>query len=211
MNLKMKSNPSTGFSWIVDMPKSSECIKEVEREYVHGGDKGKIGAGGTEILKFKAIGSGCLENIRIAYGRSWAFDWNKLEGVDVRKLKINVSGPPKEVKDNNLLVFKMHEVNKGANGKKSVQVPQGKKIGLWARANPTTGFQWLVNVAGGKCVKKVDQKYRMDDRGYPKAGQPALMGVGGATTIVFEPVGEPGCKETVQLAYYQPWNFPGFA
>lgn len=88
----------------------------------------------------------------------------------------------------------MNEVESNyKDGLKTIEVPLGKKVGLRLSSNPTTGYQWLVNVKSDHCVKKVDQKYRMDDRGYPKVGEPALMGVGGMTTIVFEPTGEPGC------------------
>ncbi len=71
LEIKLTSNPTTGYSWTFN----DQSIDLIERQgnssFVPGNDcEGRIGCGGSEIGKFKAIkqGSGTL---RLEYRRPW--------------------------------------------------------------------------------------------------------------------------------------------
>lgn len=121
-------------------------------------------------------------------------------------------GPPPVVEDpnmevvqlfDNLAIVKEDDVIK-------VKIAADKQLGLKFRSNPSTGFKWMVEDHDNSCIENLETKYRMDDSGYPLAGQGQLMGVGGQSTLVFKPKAEAGCTQDLTLAYAQPWNFPGF-
>jgi len=132
---------------------------------------------------------------------------------DLKSFLVSVSGPPKQVVDPNLKTFMMNAAStvEMIDDVYQITFNKDKNLGLKLEANPTTGYKWMVKDADKmKCLEQMDSTYRMDDEGYPKAGAMGLTGVGGIRTLKFMGTGAPGCTERVDLAYYQPWNFPGF-
>lgn len=68
---RLPSNRSTGYSWSVVTSESSLLgqVGEVGYELPKSA-KGLVGAGGTEVWKFRALGTGSL-TITFAYARPW--------------------------------------------------------------------------------------------------------------------------------------------
>jgi len=191
------SNPTTGYKWVVKQDYDMECLKQLgEGQTTTSEGRPRVGAGGTTMLKFEAIGSGCSGEVKLAYVRPWALDWSNVPAQDLKTLKVAVMGPPKEVVDPNLMVVELlqdADVTKEDNVFK-VKIPAGKNLGLKFASNPTTGAKWMVDEYEQTCIEKPDILYRMRDEGYPLVGAPQLMGVGGQSTLVFKPVaGSAGC------------------
>ena len=66
--IKLEANPTTGYDWNVSV--SDEAVLTLEKsEYRHGGSDAE-GAGGTQVLVFKANKAGAA-TIDLVYQRSW--------------------------------------------------------------------------------------------------------------------------------------------
>ncbi len=75
--IKLDSNPSTGYSWVVELDKEG-VIKESGSHYADRPHIGNLaGAGGTETFYFDAVSDGKV-NITLTYGRHW-------EGGDIAR------------------------------------------------------------------------------------------------------------------------------
>lgn len=75
----MDSNPSTGFKWVVKQDFKKECVMQLdesEQTMSYTRETNMVGVGGTTMLKFKAVGSGCNSDIKLAYVRPFSLDWN---------------------------------------------------------------------------------------------------------------------------------------
>lgn len=161
------------------------------------------------------MGSGCNTNVKLAYVKQWQFknNWDAVPEKDLKSFLVSVSGPPPQVVDPNQVTFSMSSDSavEVIDDVYQVTFTNDKTLGLKLESNPTTGYKWMVKDADKmKCLEQLESSYRMDDKGYPKAGSMGLTGVGGIRTLKFKAAGEAGCTERVDLAYYQPWNFPGF-
>ncbi len=68
--IALESNPSTGYSWQASYAESA--LELVEESYEPGeyDRQGLVGAGGTELFRFRALESGETE-ITMVYKRSW--------------------------------------------------------------------------------------------------------------------------------------------
>ena len=67
-SIKLDANPTTGYDWNVSV--SDEAVLTLEKsEYRHGGSDAE-GAGGTQVLVFKAGKAGAA-TIDLVYQRSW--------------------------------------------------------------------------------------------------------------------------------------------
>ena len=71
--ITLESNPTTGYSWQASYDES--VLELVEESYELGeyAKQGLVGAGGTELFRFKALKSGETE-ITMVYKRSWETD-----------------------------------------------------------------------------------------------------------------------------------------
>src|SRR5579863_1187699 len=70
--IALESNPSTGNQWLIARPLDEGLLKLLGTEYKRGRSP-TIGAGGHEILSFKALGEGKTQ-IHLKYGRLWEKD-----------------------------------------------------------------------------------------------------------------------------------------
>ncbi len=69
LEIKLPSNPSTGYSWqVVDVP--TFMPQEGESSFEQGGPSGAVGAGGTETLRFVPATAG-TGTVKLEYRRSW--------------------------------------------------------------------------------------------------------------------------------------------
>jgi len=67
----LASNPSTGFSWAVAEPGPANLDLEGEPKFVPAGSTTPVvGAGGTEVFTFKAVGKG-ESTLKVEYRRSF--------------------------------------------------------------------------------------------------------------------------------------------
>lgn len=67
--IALESSPTTGYRWQFIDPLDEEILELVGSEY-KGPEDGRIGAGGEEVLTFKAISQG-ETRISLGYKRPW--------------------------------------------------------------------------------------------------------------------------------------------
>mgnify|MGYP000048467396 CR=1 FL=1 len=81
--IKLESNPTTGYSWILDEKTDTSIVSAADSEYVQSvKDEELVGAGGHEIFTFKAISKG-KTSIVLNYERSWEEDEEPLEIFEI--------------------------------------------------------------------------------------------------------------------------------
>lgn len=87
--IRLESNPTTGYSWILDEKTDTSIVSVVDSEYVQSGeDEELVGAGGHEIFTFKALTGGNTVII-LNYERPWEEDEEPLETFEIN---ISVNG-----------------------------------------------------------------------------------------------------------------------
>ena len=86
LEIKLESNPSTGYSWKWIKSETNTILDSIEAIYVPTKvQNGVVGSGGTEIFKFKANKIG-INTLKFEYCRSW----EKHSAVNVKKFSIKV-------------------------------------------------------------------------------------------------------------------------
>ena len=187
IRVKLRSNPSTGYSWALG-PIEDEFF-EVESEFVADPHrKYEAGYGGTEIWKFQAEQSGETD-ISLSYARSWE------DKAPAKTFKLHVvigAASPRIAAGDK---FNLSEAD---NGKK-IEVHPGDIIRITLESNITTGYSW-------ENADKVDTDIlALDQNDYVSDPNPEeLDGVGGNTVIVYR-VLKPG-KAKIDLVYLQSWE-----
>lgn len=68
-SLTLDSNRTTGFGWALDRPVDGRVVKQVGADYRNPSTKA-VGAGGADILKFRAVGKGKTV-VSLRYARPW--------------------------------------------------------------------------------------------------------------------------------------------
>ena len=83
--IALESNPTTGYSWQAGYDETMLELVEETYELGEYAKQGLIGAGGTELFRFKALKSGEVE-ITMSYKRPWETDVldRKIFTVEVR-------------------------------------------------------------------------------------------------------------------------------
>ena len=189
IRVKLRSNPSTGFSWALGPFEERGLETSGESEFEADSHReGEVGYGGCEIWTFKARHSGKTE-ISLFYARSW-------EDIDpAKRFKLNVvigaASPQIAAGDK----FNLTEAD---NGKK-IEVHPGDIIRITLESNITTGYSW-------ENADKVDKEIlALDSNDYVSDPNPEeLDGVGGNTVIVYRAL-KPG-KAIIDLVYLQSWE-----
>ena len=83
--IALESNPTTGYSWEASYDETMLELVEETYELGEYAKQGVVGAGGTELFRFRALNSGEVE-ITMVYKRSWeeeALD-QKVFTVDIK-------------------------------------------------------------------------------------------------------------------------------
>ena len=189
IRIKLRSNPSTGYSWALGPIEEGMFETSGESEFVANPHReGEAGYGGCEIWTFKAEQSGETE-ISLVYARSW-------EDKDPAKtFKLNVvigAASPRIATGNEV---NLTEADKGKN----IEVHTGDVIRITLESNITTGYSW-------ENADKVDKDIlALDSDDYVSDPNPEEMdGVGGSTVIVYRAL-KPG-KAKIDLVYLQSWD-----
>ena len=190
IRVKLRSNPSTGFSWALGPLEEGMLETSGESEFEADSHReGEVGYGGCEIWKFKAEQQSGETDISLFYARSW----EDKEPAKAFKLHvvIGVASPriPSEEK------FNLTEAD---NGKK-IEVHTGDIIRITLESNITTGYSW-------ENADKVDKDIlALETNDYVSDPNPEeLDGVGGSTVIVYRAL-KPG-KAKIDLVYLQSWE-----
>jgi inhibitor of cysteine peptidase len=81
--IRLESNPTTGYSWILDEKTDTSIVSAADSEYVQSvKDEELVGAGGHEIFTFKAASKG-KTSIVLNYERPWEEDEEPLETFEI--------------------------------------------------------------------------------------------------------------------------------
>ena len=190
IRVKLRSNPSTGFSWalgpleegILETGGESEFAADPHRE-------GEAGYGGCEIWKFKAEQSGETD-ISLTYERPW-----EDERPAARTFRLHVvigDASPR------IAAGDEFELTGKDNGKK-IEAHTGDIIRITLKSNITTGYGW-------ENADKVDKDIlALEKNDYVSDPNPEeLDGVGGNTVIVYRAL-KPG-RAKIDLTYMRPWE-----
>ena len=188
IRVRLRSNPSTGFSWalgpieegVFDVESTFEA--DPHREY-------EAGYGGCEIWKFKAERSGETE-ISLVYARPWEDDKPAAKTFGLHVV-IGAASPRIAAGDK----FNLTEAD---NGRK-IEVHPGDVIRITLESNITTGYSW-------ENADKVDKEIlALDSNDYVSDPNPEEMdGVGGSTVIVYRALKQGRAK--IDLVYLQSWE-----
>lgn len=187
IRVKLRSNPSTGFSW--ELGPIEEGFFEVESKFEADPHReGEAGYGGCEIWKFKAEQSGETD-ISLFYARSW----EDKDPAKAFKLHVVIGAASPRIAAGDK--FNLTEADNG----KTIEVHPGDIIRITLESNITTGYSW-------ENADKVDKDIlALDTNDYVSDPNPEeLDGVGGNTVIVYRAL-KPG-KAKIDLVYLQSWE-----
>lgn len=82
--IHLASNPSTGYSWGRTDADTTVLVQEGEAAFEPGaGSEGKVGAGGTETLRFRA-GQAGETTLELGYRRAWEKGIDPIETFQVQ-------------------------------------------------------------------------------------------------------------------------------
>ena len=93
--ISLESNPTTGYKW--NATYDTDFVELVDHKYVPAAQTGvMLGAGGTEIYRFRAIRRG-ITRVRMSYKREWEEGTAKTETRTIKIIPTSVK--PSTVKD----------------------------------------------------------------------------------------------------------------
>ena len=72
LTISLDANPTTGFEWQLAAPLDDKVLKLIAHDF-HPSATARVGAGGTDVWTFKAIGTGST-TITLEYRRPWEKD-----------------------------------------------------------------------------------------------------------------------------------------
>ena len=188
IRVKLRSNPSTGYSW--ELGPIEDGFFEVENKFEADPHKEyEAGYGGCDIWTFQAERSGEID-ISLTYERPWEDD---RPADKTFKLHVVIGAAASKIADGD--EFKLTEAD---NGRK-LEVHPGDVIRITLESNITTGYSW-------ENADKVDKDIlALDTNDYVSDPNPEeLDGVGGNTVIVYRAL-KPG-KAKIDLVYLQSWE-----
>ena len=190
IRVKLRSNPSTGFSWALGPIEEGKLETSGESEFEADSHReGEAGYGGCEIWTFKAERSGETE-ISLSYARPWEDERPAAKTFNLHVV-IGAASPLIAAGDK----LNLTEADNG----KIIEVHTGDIIRITLESNITTGYSW-------ENADKVDKDIlALDSNDYVSDPNPEeLDGVGGNTVIVYRAL-KPG-KTKIDLIYLQSWE-----
>ena len=188
IRVKLRSNPSTGFSWALGP--IEDGIFDVESAFEADPHReGEAGYGGCEIWKFKAEQSGETD-ISLCYERPWEDD---RPAARIFKLHVVIGAASPRIATGDEV--KLTEADNGKN----IEVHTGDIIRITLESNITTGYSWEnADKADKDILALVNNDYVSD----PNPEE--MDGVGDSTVIVYRAL-KPG-KAKIDLVYLQSWD-----
>ena len=187
IRVRLRSNPSTGYSW--ELGPLEDGFFEVENKFEADPHKEyEAGYGGCDIWTFQAERSGETD-ISLSYERPWE---DNRPADKTFKLHVVIGAAASKIADGD--EFKLTEAD---NGKK-LEVHPGDVIRISLESNITTGYSW-------ENADKVDSDVlALDTDDYVSDPNPEeLDGVGGRDVIVYRAL-KPG-EAKIDLVYLQSW------
>ena len=132
IRVKLRSNPSTGFSWALGPLEEGMLETSGESEFEADPHReGEAGYGGCEIWKFKAEQSGETD-ISLFYARSW----EDKEPAKTFKMHVVIGAASPRIAAGDK--FNLTEADNGKN----IEVHTGDIIRITLESNITTGYSW---------------------------------------------------------------------
>lgn len=190
IRIKLRSNPSTGFSWALGPLEEGMLETSGESEFEADPHReGEAGYGGCEIWKFKAEQSGETE-ISLVYARPWE---DEKPAAKTFKLHVVIGAVVPRIAAGDEFCLTMKD-----NGK-TIEVHTGDIIRITLKSNITTGYSWESADKVDKDILALDKNDYMSD---PNPEE--LDGVGGNTVIVYRAL-KPG-RAKIDLIYMRPWE-----
>ena len=188
IRVKLRSNPSTGYSW--ELGPLEDGLFEVESKFEADPHKEyEAGYGGRDIWTFRAERSGETD-ISLSYERPWE---DNRPADKTFRLHVVIGAAASRIAAGD--EFKLTEAD---NGKK-IEAHPGDVIRITLESNITTGYSW-------ENADKVDADVlALDTDDYVSDPNPEeLDGVGGSTVIVYRAL-KPGTAK-IDLVYSQSWD-----
>ena len=87
----LKGNPTTGYTWTAALSEQDESILEQMGEYDYVSDSGLIGSGGTFTFRFKALKAG-EATLKLVYSRPW----ESVQPLETFSMTVKVAEKPLE-------------------------------------------------------------------------------------------------------------------
>ena len=189
IRVRLRSNPSTGFSW--ELGPIEDGMLETSGESVFEADshrEGEAGYGGCEIWTFQAERSGETD-VSLFYARPW----EDKEPAKTFKLHVVIGAASPSIAPGDRF-----DLTENDNGK-TIEAHPGDVIRITLESNITTGYSW-------ENADRVDADVlALDSDDYVSDPNPEeLDGVGGSTVIVYRAL-KPG-KTKIDLVYSQSWD-----
>lgn len=181
--VRLSSNSSTGYSWTVGQNNSSLLARQGESQY-NKGDTGLIGAPGTQVFTFKAVGSGG-EALALLYQRP---NTGGIQAAETFRMMvvINRSGDQPRT-------ITLTDADNGS----SINLNPGDNLVIRLSSNRTTGYSWSVGMNNPGILSTVGEpSYQAPDS--------TMMGAPGAQVFRFRAAG--GGGENLSLLYQRPWE-----
>ena len=84
--IALRGNRTTGYTWTIVDPPDEKVVKFIAAQYrPDAPEDGRVGAGGTELFTFEAMGEGGA-SIKFAYQRPW----EKVEPAETKTFRVVV-------------------------------------------------------------------------------------------------------------------------
>jgi len=85
VQVKLVSNPTTGYSWKIESISPKDIVRSIGSRY-EPSEKELTGSGGVEVWTFRAVKKGSVQ-VRFVYQRPWE---KGIPPIEVRTIKIKV-------------------------------------------------------------------------------------------------------------------------
>jgi hypothetical protein len=98
---------------------SNECVEYLKESGFESSSPQRAGARGTKKFMFKALGSGCEQEVELEY-------MSRGRVTDVKTFKLVVGGKPKEVYADNVVLMDLKDLKRDDDGTYTYSLPMDK-------------------------------------------------------------------------------------
>lgn len=154
--VNLKANLSTGYSWNIAQNNNS-LLRPLGRPTYQQSDSGMMGAPGTQVFRFRAVGSGG-EGLTMLYQK--ASLGGGVRAADTFRLLVVIDRPK-----SNETVYVTDANNHG-----NVTLNPGDTLVVQLNANSTTGYQWSVGDMDSSILSLKSSRYIRPRGGMPGQG-----------------------------------------
>lgn len=176
--VRLESNPSTGFAWVVGQQPDTKVVELNGSVFAGGGSK--PGTPGHQLFMFKSVGEGSTKVV-LDYERPWEKDTPPAKTYTV---DVTVAG-----KD-------VAEVKTFTDPNAPVDVVVGQEFLIALESNPSTGYGWVLGATP-------DANLVLEAKGFT-AEEGVLIGAGGKEYWRFD--AEAAGTFKLVFNYVRPWE-----